>query len=448
MAELPSGTVTFLFTDIEGSTRMWEKEPDAMRSALALHDAVVHGAIAECRGRLVKSTGDGAFAAFEQPHDAVDAAVAAQIALAEAEWPAPLVLRSRIGVHSGQATEQDGDYFGPDVNRAARIMSAAHGGQIVCSAVVGEQVRDRFALVDLGEHRLRDLQSPVRLVQVDVPGLGSVFPPLRSLDAYRSNLPYELSSFVGREDELDAVAELVRGSRVVSIVGVGGVGKTRLGLQVGSELLPEHADGVWLCELASVVESADLPGAVAAALGYTPPQGVSIADGLSRYLERKELLLLLDNCEHLVSAVASFVTSTTARAPRVFGVGYESRGARRAGRAHVSSAVAAAARSARRPVGAGFGGGRAVRRPRGRSTRRSRYGCGERGGRARSVCTARRDPAGDRARRRADEGDGARRDSHPARQTVPTPRRRTAHKSGATPNPSRGDRLVLRPSGR
>jgi len=247
----------------------------------------------------------------------VQAAVAAQIALAEAEWPTAVVLRSRIGVHSGQAREQDGDYFGPDVNRAARIMAAAHGGQIVCSAVVGEQVRDRFALVDLGEHRLRDLQSPVRLVQVDVPGLGSMFPPLRSLDAYRSNLPYELSSFVGRENELHAVAELVRGSRVVSIVGVGGVGKTRLGLQVGSELLPEHADGVWLCELASVVESADLPGAISAALGYTPPQGVSIADGLSRYLERKEVLLLVDNCEHLVSAVASFVTSTTARAPRV-----------------------------------------------------------------------------------------------------------------------------------
>src|SRR5271169_888251 len=124
MAELPSGTVTFLFTDLEGSTRLWEQHPDAMRSALALHDAVVHGAIAECGGHLVKSTGDGAFAAFEQPHDAVQAAVATQIALAEAEWPTPVVLRSRIGVHSGRATEQDGDYFGPDVNRAARIMSA------------------------------------------------------------------------------------------------------------------------------------------------------------------------------------------------------------------------------------------------------------------------------------------------------------------------------------
>jgi predicted ATPase len=266
---------------------------------------------------VVKSTGDGVFAAFPSALDGLRAAVAAQVALAAAEWPDGVVLRVRMGVHSGEVTEQDGDYFGPEVNRAARVMSVAHGGQVVCSAPVGEQARAGFALIDLGEHRLRDLQSPVHLYQVDVPGLPSVFPPLRSLDAYRSNLPYELSSFVGREDELGAIVTLVRGSRVVSIVGVGGVGKTRLALQVGSELLPDFPDGVWLCELAPVLEPEDIPDAVAAAVGYTPPQGVSVVDGLPRFLERKHLLLIVDNCEHLLGAVAVFVAAATAHAARV-----------------------------------------------------------------------------------------------------------------------------------
>ena len=309
--------VTFLFTDIEGSTGLWEAHPGQMRSALAHHDVVVHGAIEECGGRLVKSTGDGAFAVFTSPHDAVGAAVAAQTALAAADWPEPIVLRTRMGVHAGQATVRNDDYFGPDVNRAARIMAAGHGGQIVCSAAVAEQIRETFPLLDLGEHRLRDLQAAVHLFQVDAAGRSSVFPPLRSLDAYRSNLPYELSSFVGRSAQLRDLVELLRGSRVVSIVGVGGVGKTRLGLQVGSDLLPDYPDGVWLCELAAVLDPADLPDAVAAAAGYIPPQGVPVAEGLLRFLERRHLLLILDNCEHLVSAVAEFVAATTARAPHL-----------------------------------------------------------------------------------------------------------------------------------
>src|SRR6478735_1622443 len=269
-------TLTFLFTDLEGSTRLWEERPELMVTSLAHHDGLLRDAVEGHGGRLVKSTGDGAMASFDAPADGVAAAVAAQMALHAAEWPAGVQLRVRMGVHAGEATERDGDWFGAEVNRTARVMAAAHGGQILCTGVVGEQVRGAFRLLDLGEHRLRDLQSPVHVFQVDVPGVSTAFPPVRSLDAYRSNLPYELSSFVGREDQLRALADRVGSSRVVSIVGVGGVGKTRLALQVGSELLPHYSDGVWFCELAHVHHPEDLVDAVAASVGFVPSHGVSV----------------------------------------------------------------------------------------------------------------------------------------------------------------------------
>jgi predicted ATPase/class 3 adenylate cyclase len=312
-----SETRTFLFTDLEGSTRLWEAHADAMRTALAHHDQLVRDAVEAHSGQLVKSTGDGALATFRTPGDGVGAAVAAQAALCAASWPDGLELRVRMGLHAGEATERDGDWFGSDVNRAARVMAVAHGQQIVCTRVVADQIRGRFALDDLGEHRLRDLQATAHLFRVGAPGLPTTFPPLRSLDAYRSNLPYELSSFVGRDEALRATADRVRTSRVVTVVGVGGVGKTRLALQVASELLPHYPDGVWLCELAQVQDPDDLPDAVAAAVGYTPPQGVSVAEGLARFLERKNLLLVLDNCEHLVGAVAAWVAAAATAAPNV-----------------------------------------------------------------------------------------------------------------------------------
>jgi class 3 adenylate cyclase len=246
MAELPSGTVTFLFTDVEGSTRLWEDHPDVMHDVLARHDEIVRGAIESHGGRVVKSTGDGFHAAFGTAYEGV--AAAAQVGLGSESWPAGLELRVRMGVHAGEATERDGDWFGSEVNRAARVMAVAHGGQVVCTGVVGEQVRGRFAVLDLGEHRLRDLQSEVHLFQVEVPGVGGVFPPLRSLDVYRSNLPFESSSFVGRVEELAVLADRMRSGRLVTLTGVGGVGKTRLAVQVASELLPYYADGVWMCE--------------------------------------------------------------------------------------------------------------------------------------------------------------------------------------------------------
>ena len=317
MAEVSATTLTFLFTDLEGSTRLWEEHPTAMRTALAHHDGLVRAAVEGHGGQVVKSTGDGALATFRTAHDGVGAAIDAQGALCSATWPDELALRVRMGLHTGEATERDGDWFGSDVNRAARVMAAAHGGQILCTGAIGEQVREQVGLVDLGEHRLRDLQSAVHLFQVEGPGLPATFPPVRSLDAYRSNLPYELSTFVGRADEMRSIADRMSSARVVSIVGVGGVGKTRLALQVGSELLPRYADGVWLCELAEVLDPDDLPGAVAAAVDYTPPQGVPVDEGLPRFLERKELLLVLDNCEHLLGAVSAFVSATTAHAAHV-----------------------------------------------------------------------------------------------------------------------------------
>ena len=317
LAELPSGTVTFLFTDVEGSTRLWEEHPDAMQGGLACHDAIVRGGIEACRGSVVKMTGDGAHAAFGSAHDAVAAAVGVQRALAAQHWPDGVTMRVRMGLHAGETTARDGDYFGSAVNQCARLMATAHGGQIVCSGVIADLVADQFELVDLGVHRLRDLESLLHVWQVMAPGLERTFPPLRSLDAYRSNLPHELSVFIGREADVAAVIEALSETRVVSIVGVGGVGKTRLALRVGSELLPEYADGVWLCELAGVHDAGAVPEAVAAALGYAPSQGTPLADGLAAFFRNKRLLLVLDNCEHVLGAVAGFVTAIGREAPRL-----------------------------------------------------------------------------------------------------------------------------------
>src|SRR3954451_5760373 len=241
-----------------------------MEGLLPRHDEVLRAAVDGSGGRVVKSTGDGVHAVFRSPRDAVRAAVVGQGALADVDWGDGIDLRVRMGVHAGEVAERDGDWYGTEVNRAARVMSVAHGGQVVCTRIVEELVCNDFDLVDLGEHRLRDLQSTVHLFQVEVPGAPAVHPPLRSIDAHLTNLPYELSSFIGREREQDEIAERMHESRLVSIVGVGGVGKTRHPLQVGAAVLPAHPDGVCLCELSPVEDPADLHDAFAAAVRYTP----------------------------------------------------------------------------------------------------------------------------------------------------------------------------------
>ncbi|MDQ5853112.1 MAG: hypothetical protein M3380_13800, partial [Chloroflexota bacterium] len=254
MSDLPSGTVTFLFTDIEGSTTRWEQHQDAMQVALARHDAILRQAIEGHGGVVFKTVGDAFYTAFATAPDALAAALGAQRALHTAAWDEQLgPVRVRMALHTGTAEQRDGDYFGPPLNRVARLLSAGHGGQILLSDVVRGLVREQLSagveLRDLSEHRLKDLQQSERIFQVVAPDLPSDFPPLKSLDVRPHNLPVQRTPLIGREGEVAAVVGLLRRSNVglVTLVGSGGVGKTRLGLQVAAELLRTSpmASGSW-----------------------------------------------------------------------------------------------------------------------------------------------------------------------------------------------------------
>jgi class 3 adenylate cyclase len=298
----PSGTVTFLFTDIEGSTRLWEAAPGQMRSALASHDAIVRAAIEDHGGHVFSTGGDGFAAAFDRPDQAWDAAVEAQRALTGHAWPETAPVRVRMAVHTGAAEERGGDYFGPAVNRAARLMALGHGGQVLCSSVTADLLGG-VELVDLGEHRLQDLSAPQRVFQV---GAGR-FPPLRSVDAFPGNLPLQVSSFIGRDAELARADKALHEARVVTLTGVGGVGKTRLALQVAASALPRFPDGAWLVELAPVRDPEGVAGAIAAVFGVSARAGMSLDESLVEFLRAKRLLLVVDNAEHLLEAVAELV---------------------------------------------------------------------------------------------------------------------------------------------
>ena len=317
MVELPSGTVTFLFTDLEGSTRLWEEQPESMTAALARHDAILRAAIASHHGRVVKATGDGFHGVFARPDDALRAAVEAQRALASEASSVQLLVR--MGVHTGAGEERDGDYYGTAVNRAARLMAVAHGGQVLTTRavqeLVGDELGDSVELVGLGDHRLRDLAQPVEVFQVMSPGLVRDFPALQSLDAVPGNLPVQHSSFVGREREVTELARLVREARMVTLTGVGGVGKTRLACQVAAEVSPAFRDGAWLVELAQIRDPKVVVDAVAAVFGVTPRLGMDLLDTLTTYLRPKDVLVVLDNCEHLLGAVVELVRALEDRCP-------------------------------------------------------------------------------------------------------------------------------------
>ncbi len=309
---MPSGTVTFLFTDIEGSTRMWDAAPEAMGAALARHDALVRGAIEAHDGYVFATGGDGFAAAFARPNDAVATAQAAQAALGVEAWPAEAVLRVRMGLHTGVVEERDGNYFGPAVNVAARIMAAGHGGQVLVSAVTAGLVGSA-GLSDLGEHTFTGLDAPERVYQV---GEGT-FPLLESLGAVPSNLPAERSVFVGRRRELATIADLVRSARLVTLTGVGGVGKTRLAIRTAAGLMGEFPSGVWLVELAPLTDSALVAATVASALGVSPAGGVDSTEAVCRFLAQRRALVILDNCEHVIEAAAALVDRLLAAGPLV-----------------------------------------------------------------------------------------------------------------------------------
>jgi len=317
VSQLPTGTVTFLFTDLEGSTRLWEEHPEAMKAALARHDEILRDAVEKRDGHVVKTTGDGLHAAFGTAPDAVAAAVDAQAALVDEAWTLPDPLRVRMGLHSGGAEIRDGDYFGPAVNRAARISAAAHGGQIVVSLATEELVRealpDGVTLVDLGEHRLRDLSRPERVFQIGT----AEHPPLRSLDAFPGNLPAQVTSFVGRDGDVADIVSAFDECRVLTLTGVGGVGKTRLALQGAAELLPHYRDGAWLVELGPIGDAGAVVEVVAATLGIQQRQGRSLDESVVEALRTKQMLVVLDNCEHLLDAAADLVDAFVRSCPDV-----------------------------------------------------------------------------------------------------------------------------------
>jgi predicted ATPase/class 3 adenylate cyclase len=315
VTELPSGTVTFVFTDVEGSTRLWEQHPDAMRGALARHDEVVRGAIEAHGGYVVKTTGDGFHAAFSAADAGVSAAVAVQRALDGEVWALPEPLRVRIGVHTGVASRRDGDYFGSSLNRAARLMAIAHGGQVVCSQATTDLARDALAegvnFVDLGEHRLRDLSRAERVFQVFSAGLRREFPALDSLDVFPGNLPLQVTSFIGREREIGQTSTALTDGRVVTLTGVGGVGKTRLALQVAAEVLPRFREGAWLIELAPVRDPDGVVDAFTTLFGVGARAGQATTEALVEFLGTKQMLLVVDNCEHVLDPVADLIDSVT-----------------------------------------------------------------------------------------------------------------------------------------
>ena len=306
-AAAPSGVVTFLFTDVEGSTRRWENDADGMRAALAAHDAVLRSAIESHGGFMFKHTGDGMCAAFASPRSAVDAAVAAQRAL---ELPV------RMGLATGEAELRDGDYFGTVLNRAARVMAAGHGGQVLLDDAAAHLLSG-VDLIALGARRLRDIAKPVEMFQVLAAGLGSEFPPLKTLDAAPGNLRPQSTSFIGREAELAEVHEALKAHRVVTLTGVGGVGKTRLALEVAERLAEEFPDGVWLFELAAVADPAAVPDAVAAVLGITQQPAKTVSESVAAALEGRVRLLVFDNCEHVLDAVADLVDAILAQSETV-----------------------------------------------------------------------------------------------------------------------------------
>ncbi|HUP28054.1 MAG TPA: tetratricopeptide repeat protein [Chloroflexia bacterium] len=314
MPDAPSGTITFLFTDIEGSTRQWEHYPDAMRVALHRHDAIVRSTIGARGGHIFRTLGDSFHAAFTSPLGAIEAAAETQLALQSAVWPQEIgALPVRIALHTGAAEEQQGVYSSLILHQLAHILSAGHGGQILLSATTYQLVQDLasddIAFADRGEHMLRDLTRPQHIFQMLVHGLPSDFPPLRTLSYRANNLPVNLTPLVGRGKELLEARRLlsVEEVRLLTLTGAGGTGKTRVALQLASDVLEQYADGVWVVELAGLNDQNLVTSTIAQALQVKAGGSEPILKVLETYLKEKQILLVLDNFEHVIDAASEIV---------------------------------------------------------------------------------------------------------------------------------------------
>ena len=320
-APIPSGTITFVFTDIEGSTQRWDRDRAAMEDAVRRHDNLMRAAIAAHSGHVFKTIGDAFCAAFARPEDAVSAVYDAQRTLGTEDFSAVDGLRVRAAIHTGTADERDRDYFGPAVNRVARLLGIGHGGQVLVSGVTSDLVQgalpSQASLRDLGEHRLKDLSRPEYVYQLLGPGLIAEFPPLRSLDALPNNLPLQSTAFIGRETEIVEITELVARNRLVTLVGSGGIGKTRTSLQVAANLLDGSGDGVWFVELAPLASGEYVAGTVAQVMGLSLPGDGDPVDHLVRALKGKRALLVFDNCEHIVEASARVTAALVRGCPQI-----------------------------------------------------------------------------------------------------------------------------------
>ncbi|HJQ94623.1 MAG TPA: adenylate/guanylate cyclase domain-containing protein, partial [Acidimicrobiia bacterium] len=308
MTSLPTGTVTFLFTDVEGSTRLWDTNSELMAAAVAVHDRLIRGVVLDHGGHVFSTAGDSFAVAFAHPGNGVAAALDAQLRLAREEWPGGLPIKVRMALHSGTASEREGDYFGPAPNRCARLLTLAAGGQVLLTEATHGMVKDQppagVSFRDHGSHRLRDLSATERVFAMVHQGLDAPSDLVRSLDAHPNNLPGQVTSFVGRSEELEEAIKLTKGSRQLTVTGVGGSGKTRLALQVATSVFDDFRDGVWLVELAPVAEADGVMRAIAASLGIGDQPGRTLAESVKDHLRSRQLLLILDNCEHLLDTVA------------------------------------------------------------------------------------------------------------------------------------------------
>src|SRR6184192_3238376 len=309
---LPTGTVTFLFTDIEGSTKLMQDVGDRYVAAQTAHHDILRAAFTGSRGRELRTEGDSFFCVFESAVDACGAAAAAQSGFAKHEWPEGVTLRVRMGLHTGEAPLVGNEYIGLDVHHAARVASAAHGGEVVVSettrALVEEHLPDGQSLRDLGTHRLKDLARPERLYQLVIAGVPDQFPALRTLDSTPNNLPTQLTSFIGRDADVAEARRLLRGTRLLTLTGPGGIGKTRLSLQLAADVVQMFPDGVYFVPLSAVTDPDLIPSVIAQSIGLSVSGNQRPIDVLIEHLRGKRLLLVLDNFEQLMPDGAPVVS--------------------------------------------------------------------------------------------------------------------------------------------